>query len=74
MMDLHELPARVGAEELDDLLVRPQRQVGVRKVDEEVEVELPGGITSVRWLGQGPVFLRGPVVTVYRGEVDPDAL
>ena len=43
-------------------------------IDEEIEVELPGGIASVRWLGQGPVFLRGPAVTVYRGEIDPDAL
>ena len=44
------------------------------RIDEEIEVELPGGIVSVRWLGQGPVFLRGPAVTVYRGEIDPDAL
>ena len=44
------------------------------RIDEEIEVELPGGIASVRWPGQGPVFLRGPAVTVYRGEVDPDAL
>ena len=43
-------------------------------IDEEIEVELPGGIASVRWPGQGPVFLRGPAVTVYRGEIDPDAL
>ena len=44
------------------------------RIDEEIEVELPGGIASVRWSGQGPVFLRGPAVTVYRGEFDPDAL
>ena len=44
------------------------------RIDEEIEVELPGGIASVRWSGQGPVFLRGPAVTVYRGELDPDAL
>ena len=44
------------------------------RIDEEIEVELPGGIASVRWPGQGPVFLRGPAVTVYRGEIDPDAL
>ena len=44
------------------------------RIDEEIEVELPGGIASVRWSGQGPVFLRGPAVTVYRGEIDPDAL
>ena len=44
------------------------------RIDEEIEVELPGGIASGRWSGQGPVFLRGPAVTVYRGEIDPDAL
>jgi len=44
------------------------------RIDEEIEVELPGGIASVRWAGHGPVFLRGPAVTVYRGEIDPDAL
>ena len=44
------------------------------RIDEKIEVELPGGIASVRWSGQGPVFLRGPAVTVYRGEIDPDAL
>jgi diaminopimelate epimerase len=44
------------------------------RIDEEIEVELPGGIASVRWPGQGPVFLRGPAVTVYRGEIDPGAL
>ena len=44
------------------------------RIDEEIEVELPGGIASVRWPGEGPVFLRGPAVTVYRGEIDPDAL
>ena len=44
------------------------------RIDEEIEVELPGGIASVRWPGQGPVFLRGPAVTVYQGEIDPDAL
>ena len=44
------------------------------RIDEEIEVELPGGIALVRWPGQGPVFLRGPAVTVYRGEIDLDAL
>ena len=44
------------------------------RIDEEIEVELPGGIASVRWPGKGPVFLRGPAVTVYRGEIDPDTL
>jgi len=44
------------------------------RIDEDIEVELPGGIASVRWPGQGSVFLRGPAVTVYRGEIDPDAL
>ena len=44
------------------------------RIDEEIEVELPGGIASVRWPGQGSVFVRGPAVTVYRGEIDPDAL
>ena len=44
------------------------------RIDEEIEVELPGGIAFVRWPGQGPVFLRGPAVTVYRGEIDPGAL
>ena len=44
------------------------------RIDEEVKVELPGGTASVRWPGEGSVFLRGPAKTVYRGEIDPYAL
>ena len=44
------------------------------RIDEEIEVEMPGGIASVRWPGRGPVFLRGPAVTVYQGEIDSDSL
>ena len=43
-------------------------------IDEEIEVELPGGIAWVRWLGQGSIFLRGSAVTVYQGKIDPDAI
>jgi diaminopimelate epimerase len=44
------------------------------RINEETEVELPGGTSWVRWPGQGPVFLRGPAVTVYRGEIDSKAI
>jgi len=40
------------------------------QIDEEIEVELPGGIAQVKWSGQGSLFLRGPATTVYKGQID----
>jgi len=37
-------------------------------VDDEVEVREPGGVLTLRWPGEGSVFLSGPVEFVYRGE------
>ena len=37
-------------------------------VDDEVEVNEPGGILTLRWDGSSNVFLTGPAVFVYRGE------
>jgi len=43
---------------------------------EQVTVHLPGGDLEVRWSGlpEDPVWQIGPAVTVFRGEVDLDAL
>ena len=37
-------------------------------VDDEVEVREPGGVLTLRWPGEGSVFLSGPAEFVYRGE------
>ena len=37
-------------------------------VDDEVEVRGPGGVLTLRWPGEGSVFLSGPAEFVYRGE------
>jgi diaminopimelate epimerase len=40
------------------------------QLDPEVEVELPGGTLVVSWRGRGePVFLAGPAVTVFEGNI-----
>ena len=40
-------------------------------VDDQVDVELPGGVLKVRWTGQGTVVLEGPIAEVFEG-VWPD--
>ena len=37
------------------------------RVDDEVVVELPGGVLTVRWPGQGSVTLEGPIAEVFEG-------
>ena len=37
-------------------------------VDDEVEVNEPGGVLTLRWNGTGNVILTGPAAFVYRGE------
>lgn len=40
------------------------------QLDDEVEVQLPGGALVVSWQGRGsPVFLTGPAVTVFEGNI-----
>jgi diaminopimelate epimerase len=44
------------------------RQLG--KLDEHVEVSLPGGKLSIAWSGEGlPVWMTGPAVTVFEGSI-----
>ena len=39
-------------------------------LDEDVEVELPGGRLQISWAGEGePVWMSGPAVTVYEGRI-----
>lgn len=39
-------------------------------LDNQVEVELPGGTLKIEWQGVGhPVMMTGPAVTVYEGEI-----
>jgi len=40
----------------------------LRLTDETVAVEMPGGMLSVTWPGQGPVYMEGPAIEVYEGE------
>ncbi|MBI3899756.1 MAG: diaminopimelate epimerase [Gammaproteobacteria bacterium] len=45
------------------------RQQGL--LDEQVEVQLPGGTLAVVWAGEGkPVWLAGPARTVYEGTIE----
>lgn len=42
-----------------------------RDLDEDVEVELPGGRLEINWRGEGePVWMTGPAVTVYEGRTE----
>lgn len=44
-------------------------------LDEQVTVALRGGQLRIRWTGEGqPVWMTGPAVTVYRGQLDLGAL
>ncbi|MCL0028821.1 diaminopimelate epimerase [Dehalococcoidia bacterium] len=36
-------------------------------VDDQVDVDLPGGTLRVRWPGQGTVILEGPIAEVFEG-------
>ena len=48
---------------------------GIRlgKLDRGVDVETRGGMLTIEWEGEGPVFMTGPAVTVFEGEIDvPD--
>jgi diaminopimelate epimerase len=45
---------------------------GIRRglLDSPVQVEARGGRLSIRWDGEGePVYLSGPAVTVFEGEI-----
>ena len=37
-------------------------------IGEQVDIELLGGLLTVRWDGQGPVWLEGPAEEVFEGE------
>jgi diaminopimelate epimerase len=43
-------------------------------LDAQVDVDMPGGRLTIAWAGPGqPVFMTGPAVTVFTGEIDlPD--
>lgn len=46
--------------------------VGIEQglLDSPVRVHLPGGSLDIEWAGRGtPVFMRGPAVTVFEGEI-----
>jgi diaminopimelate epimerase len=41
------------------------------QLDEEVEVELPGGVLRVNWPGPGtPLWQTGPTTAVYEGSIE----
>ena len=40
-------------------------------LEENVEAELRGGVLKLSWAGEGkPIFMNGPVSTVYDGEIE----
>ena len=45
---------------------------GIRlgKLDARVDVETRGGMLTIAWDGRGPVYMTGPAVTVFEGEID----
>ncbi len=48
---------------------------GVRlgRLDSKVDVKTRGGVLTIEWDGQGPVWMTGPAVTVFEGEIEvPD--
>jgi diaminopimelate epimerase len=49
------------------------RQMGL--LDDRVSVELPGGRLNITWEGEGqPVYMTGPAVSVFEGEIDLDGV
>ena len=49
------------------------RQMGL--LDDRVSVELPGGRLNIAWEGEGqPVYMTGPAVSVFEGEIDLDGV
>lgn len=49
------------------------RQMGL--LDDRVAVELPGGRLDIAWEGEGqPVYMTGPAVSVFEGEIDLDGV
>ncbi len=42
------------------------RRLGL--TEDAVEVRVPGGVLTIRWLGSGEVFMTGPAETVFSGE------
>jgi diaminopimelate epimerase len=50
---------------------------GIRlgRLDRKVDVQTRGGLLTIEWDGQGPVFMTGPAVTVFEGEMEvPESL
>jgi len=45
---------------------------GIRlgKLDHRVDVETRGGPLTIEWDGSGPVYMTGPAVTVFEGEIE----
>jgi len=45
---------------------------GIRlgRFDARVDVETRGGLLTIEWDGAGPVFMTGPAVTVFEGEIE----
>lgn len=38
-------------------------------VDDVARVHLPGGTLTIRWPGEGPVFMKGPATRVFEGRI-----
>ncbi len=37
-------------------------------IDDTVEIQVPGGMLTIHWTGNGPVLMTGPAETVYAGD------
>ena len=40
-------------------------------VEDQVNIELPGGVLGITWSGEGSVLMEGPVEEVFKGEWVP---
>ena len=65
----------VGCDQI--LLVEPPRAAGIRRglldADARVRVSTRGGDLTIRWEGgDNPVWMTGPAVAVFEGEIEID--
>ena len=43
-------------------------------VEDQVNIELPGGVLGITWSGEGSVLMEGPVEEVFKGEWVPQKI
>jgi len=60
----------VGAAVVAARLVGEGQLLDQAMLDQQVQVNLPGGSLSIEWRGEGqPVIMTGPATTVFEGQI-----